>query len=213
MVSIQLNVIETSTPEIWDALVYPQQHPNTIQYIQSQFQNIAPTIMESGRKFIEDSMALHEKFYDSNIERAAKAAVRMVKNLTNPNTIQRLDSLEEIQSASPLMQRYIMSEPYLRQKYQEQLCSAYGGTYIDTDPGFLREWHYDWRRVNNGMVHFIGEGEDEQWRSVTYIEDLKDGDRELTFDEKIDILQTQAIARLFAEAGEDPTDPFGGKIG
>jgi len=203
--------MESNSPETFDYLLYPEQHPNTFNYIQNQFQNIGSTIMESGRKFVEDSKKLVEQFYDSSVERAARAAVRMAKNIVNPNAINRYDSLEELQSAPPLMQRYIMAEPYIRDKYHHQLCSGFAGNYIDMDPSFLRHEHYDFRRVENGVIRF--EGDNEQWISTTYFEDLREGDKELTWDQKIDIRHNQRIAKMFALAGEDPTSPWGEKIG
>lgn len=210
---MHINVIDSSTPEVHDYLYYPDQHPGTYAYIQNQFQNIGSTILESGRQFIEQSKTMFAQFYDHSIERAAKAAIRMAKGLVNPNSIQRYDTLEDIQSAPPLMQRYIMAEPYIREKFHQQLCSGFAGSYIDPEPGFLREQNYDWRRIHNGIVRYEGEGENEQWVSTTYCEDLRGSDRELTFDEQIDILSVHEIARLFAKEGFDPTCPFGGKIG
>jgi hypothetical protein len=205
----QVSVVEVSHPDVFDYMFYPEQHPSTLTYIQNQFTNISSTIMESGKKLIEDSKRMMEKFYDSNIERAARAAIRMAKNLIHPNQVQRLETLETIQAASPVMQRYIMSEPVLRELLDQQLCSGYAGSYMDTDPGTLAKWHYDWRRVNNGIVQLDGE----QWVATTYFEDLKDGDRELTGDEKFDILATQDFAKLCVGRGDDPTNPFGGKVG
>lgn len=210
---IALNVIESSTPEVYEWALYPEQHPSTYQYITNQFQSISHTLLESGRQFIETSKAMVDKFYDTSVERAARAATRAIRNLLHPNSIQRFTQLEEFQAAAPLMQRYIMSEPYIREKYHQQLCSGFAGAYVDMEPGFLREQHYDWRRVHDGIVRFEGEGENEEWVSTTYFEDLRGNDRDLTFDEQIDILQVHEIAKLFAERGQDPTCPYSGKIG
>lgn len=210
---IQLNVVEASTPAAFDFMIYPQQHPDTYQYLQNQFANISATISDSARRFMEEGKAAVEKFCDGSLERAARATIRMAKNLINPNVIQSYDTLEEIQSAPPLMQRYIMTDPYLREKFNQQLCAGYSGSYLDMDPGCIREWQYDWRRVNNSIVQFQGEGENEQWVATSFFEDLREGDRELHFEEKVDILSTLEIARMFAKAGEDPTCPYGSKIG
>ena len=208
-----LNVIEASSPEVFNLMIYPDQHPGTYQYLQNQLGNISSTIFESGRKLIEESRSMMEKFCDGSIERAARATIRMANNLINPNAIRRYNSLEDIQAASPLMIRYIMSEPYLRDKLQSNLCSGFSNAYIDVEPGFSKWLHYDYRRVNNGIVHFEGEGEDEQWVARNFFEDLREGDRELLFEQKIDILHTQDLAKIFAEAGQDPTNPYGGEIG
>lgn len=213
MSPIAVNVIETSTPEVFNYLMYPQQDSNTMAYIQNQFQNISQTLTDSGRKFMEESKRLYEKFYDNTVERAARAAVRMARNLVHPNSIQRYDSIEDIQSASPLMQRYIMAEPYIREKFHDQLCSGYAGSYLNVEPGFLNLDHYDWRRINNGLVRTEGDDEDGRWVSTTHFEDLIEGDRELSWEDKVDILHTNELAVLYAKTGIDPTCPFGSKLG
>lgn len=210
---ISVNVIQAGTPQAFDALLYPESSPDTLQYIHNQFQNISHTLMESGRQFVEKSRTLVDQFYDSSVARAARAAVRMAKNLMTPNTVRRFETLDDIQSAGPLMQRYVMTDPGLRQKFHQQLCSGYAGSYMDLDPGMYGEQQYDWRRVNQGMLRFEGEGKEEEWVCRTYLEDLREGDRELSFDERIDILSTIDYARLFMERGQDPTCPFGSRIG
>lgn len=213
MSALSFNVVRTSTPEVFDYFITPQQDPSTFAYIQNQFQNISSTILDSGRKFIEDSKTLFDQFYDSSIEKAARTAIRMAHNLSNPNQIQELTTLEDIQSAAPLMQRYIMAEPTIRAKFQAQECSGYAGSYMDTEPGFLNMDHYDWRRVNNHMLRFEGEGDQEVWVATAYYEDLLPGDRELEFDEKISISNTWDAIKNWMWEGQDPTCPFGSKLG
>lgn len=208
---MQLNVVQASSPMAFDMMIYPNVHPGTYQYLQNQFSNLSATILDSGRQFLEQGRAMVQKFCDGSLERAARATIRMAKTMLNPNAIQYYSTLEDIQAASPLMQRYIMSDVYLRGKYEQQLCSGYSGSYIDMDPGLKGEDHYDWRRVNNGIVQF--DDTTDKWKSTTYFEDLREGDRDLRFDEQIDILNTQQIARMFAMGGDDPTCPFGSKIG
>lgn len=208
-----LNVIEVDNPDVFDYFILPEQHHSTRQYIESQFNQLRPTIMESGRKFIEEARGLYERFYDNTVERAAKAAVRIATGLLHPNSIQRFSTLEDIQSAAPLMQRYIMADPFIRQKYNDQLCSGFAGSYVDTDPNVSGPEHYDWRRVNSGVVRFEGTGENERFVATIYSEDLREGDRELTAFEKFDVLDTQELAVLFAKQGKDPTCQFGSSMG
>jgi len=208
-VNVPITAIDVSHVDVFDALVYPEQHSGVQQYIQAQFQQVGHNLNSAAAQYIESARLLSEQFYDSAAAMAARAAVRMIGHIVNPNVVQHLRTLEDLQCAAPVMQRYIMADPYIRQKYLEQLCSGYDGQYMNADGSDVGEQHYDWRRVHQG----IAEVDEKGWQCVQYFEDLRDGDRELAIDEQVDIIGTMELARLFAQAGEDPTDPFGGNIG
>jgi hypothetical protein len=83
-------------------------------------------------------------------------------------------------------------------------------TYVDVEPGLVGEEHYDYRRVMDGVMQ---DTEDGGWYAKIYVEDLKEGDRDLSHGEKVDILQTWSrLEYLMALNKEDPTSPEGGYL-
>lgn len=210
---MQVGVINSSSLDSFDYLLFPDQNPNNQSFIQQQLNNFSNTLTETGKRFLETSKAIYEKINDSNAVRMAKAAIRTAKGLFHPNSVVYLDSLDNIRSAQPVMQRYIMAEPTIRQYFHDQKCDGFADTYVDMHPKDIGDTHYDYRRVMNGMIQdTVDEAGEYDWVSKNYYEDILTGDRELDFDEKCDVLSTWSIMKMFMDAGEDPTNIFGGKL-
>jgi hypothetical protein len=59
----------------------------------------------------------------------------------------------------------------------------------------------------------VENNEDYDWQCTQYFDELVEGDRELTLEEKVDILTTWDALQMYFNAGkDDPTSPFGGKL-
>lgn len=210
----RINVIPTDYVESFNYLITPEQNPINSQYLHNQFQQMSDTLTGIGKKFIEASKQIYETVNNSDTIRMAKAAIRMAKGMFHPNTIISLETLDDLRAAQPVMQRWLMAEPTIRNIYHEQKCDGYSHNYVDVHPNDIGDNHYDYRRVMDGI---IVEQTDEQgestWSAKTYADDLFEEDRDLTIDEKANILQSWEIMRMFIKAGEDPTNIYGGEIG
>jgi hypothetical protein len=162
-----------------------------------------------GRQFMLKSKETYENLQNSEALRIARAAIRQTKNLFKADTILELKTLEELQAAQPTMQRWLMSNPTIRELYLQQRCHGFKDTYHDPNPEGLRATDYNWRRVMTGVVE---ETEGGDWTTTQYLEELLPDDVELTHDQKVDILSTWDVANLFLSTGFDVTDPWGGKL-
>jgi len=198
-------------PEAFDLLLYPEQSPINTMYLQNQFNRFTETLTEAGNTFMQGAKQLFEYAQNNDLIRQAKAAIRTAKAYFHPNMVRSLETLEELQAATPVMQRWIMAQPDIRSLYQRQLLDGYGETYADLHTGVGVE-HYDYRRVMHGVGVDVDDGE--EWVVHLYPDDLVDGDRELEWNERVDILRTWDILEMYAKARqEDPTNPYGGKMG
>ena len=193
----------------FDYLLYPDQNPATSAYLQQQLSNFGNTVTDIGRQFLEQTRVVYDRVNDSSVVRAARSALRSAKGMFHPNTIIPLDTLDELRNAQPIMQRYIMAEPTIRDIYHRQLCDGFYPTYQDMEPTKVGDDHYDYRRVMDGMIVETDEG----WKATNYYEDLLIDDRDLTFQEKSYIISTWDMIKMFIEAGEDMTNPEGGELG
>lgn len=193
----------------FDYLLYPEQNQMTLNYLQGQLSNFGNNVTDIGRQFLEQTRAVYDKVNDSSVVRAARAALRGAKGLFHPNIIVPLETLEEIRNAQPIMQRYVMAEPTIREVYHRQLCDGYYPTYQDMEPGKVGEAHYDFRRVMDGIIVET----DDNWKATNYYEDILSEDKELTFQEKSYVISTWDMIRMFMDAGEDMTNPEGGQLG
>lgn len=203
-----MNVIYAGT-DGFDAMLYPEQSYLNTEYIQSQFENFSSTLNDIGRQFIQGAKDVYEEINNSQAMIIARNALRAVKGMFNQNTIIPLSALEDFQIAQPIMQRYIMANPVIREIYNNQRCDGYQDTYVDIQPGYIGENHYDYRRVMNGLAV---ETED-SWEINFYPDELLEGDSELTHIQQVDILSTWRVMEMFISEGKDPTNIYGGKIG
>ncbi|MNU19668.1 hypothetical protein D3C71_79010 [compost metagenome] len=194
----------------FNALVYGQKNPGTISFLEREAFTVSPHLTAAGAQFFANQAALFEQYNGAEALRLAAAAVKKVGSIFQPNSIRALLTVPEIQNAPLAMQRWIMAEPTIRELYHQQRCDGFADTYVDMHPGFVGREHYDWRQVQHGMV----QTEDEEAPLATfYFDELAEGDRELTLDEKMDIVSTWEVVKLNAKAGKaDPTSAYGTEL-
>lgn len=196
----------------FNALMYGQKHPGTLQFLQNQVTNISSTLNDAGRSFFAGARDVYERFNGENAMRLARAAMRKAGSAFQRDEIRPLFTIGEMQQAPLSMQRFIMAEPTIRNMFHQQRCDGYSDTYIDLHPTAVGVDHYDYRRAMN---HMVVDSEDEEHEYVCriFFDDLVDGDRELALDEKVDVLSTWDLMKAFMEkGGEDPTSAFASNL-
>lgn len=202
--------------DAFNALAYGvDQHPANTQYFQRQIESISNTLTDVGQSFFANTQQLYNQVNNSEVMRIARAAVRTAKSLFQPNQILSIFDMASMQNAPLVMQRWIMANPTVRELYHKQQIDGYSDSYVDVSPGIIGEQHYDYRRVMTGIVQDVEgtEGEEDSWKVCYYPDELHEGDKELTHDERVDILSTWSIVEMFVAAGKsDPTSPWDAKM-
>lgn len=206
-----VNIVHSETLDSFNYMLYPEPNVNTQNYIRNQIDRYSETLTEVGRNFMKTSKEVYDRFNDINAVRLAKSALRSAHGLFHDDSIQALNTLERLRMAQPVMQRWIMAEPTIREIYHQQRCDGFSDSYVDLHPNQIAKGHYDYRVVTDGII-LESDNEDDPWTSITYSEELETGDRELDIIEKADILSTWDITKMFIGEGEDPTNMFGGKL-
>lgn len=130
-------------------------------------------------------------------------------NIFQEDVISTMSSLEAMQNAKPIMRRFIMANPTVRELFHKDRCFGYGEDYVDNHPGTLGEDHYDYRRVMDEVV-FIND--DDVFEVVNYGEELEEDEIELNIIEKRDIINTWEWCEYHMDKGNDVTDPEGGAL-
>ena len=209
-----VQMVTMDNPSMMNHLLYPEQNPMNFQFLQNQFTQLSHTLGEVGQQFVDKARAAFEAVQQSDIITKAKMAVQACSRLFHPNTILPLQTLEDLQFAQPIMQRYIMAMPEYRTLFHEQRCSGYVDTYVDVEPGRVGWDHYDYRRVMDGIVTYNDPKDDEEPRYDCYevIEVLREGDKHLDIFQQGYILSTHELAKAWMEAGIDIGDVEGGKL-
>lgn len=210
---MQVNVIRGSSPRMFNAMLFPTATPETQDWLNEQWTRDTSMLTDIGRQFMDTASEYWKKIYDPSLQRRIRSMARSVSGMVHPNQIINLDTIEAIQRAKPIMQRYIMTEPAYRALYHKQLCDGYSDNYVDPEPGLIGRKQYDWRRVMNDIVEeHIHEDGTVGWSSTHYYEDLLPEDRELEKDEQFTILNAHALVRAAIGRKIDPCDIFNGKL-
>lgn len=200
----------TPMTDEFDALAYGVQHPGALAYAQEKIQIASQMVTEAGRHFVDRAREMYDRHMGHEAMRRAKAIVRAAVHVFDQDVVRPLTTLGELQNAKSQMQRWIMAEPTIRKDFHAGRCDGYSDSYVDVFPGLIRERHYDYRRVMQGMVQ---DDEDGGWHYTTYFDDVLEGDRELDHNEQSTILNVWAIARAMHERGQDDvTSKFGGML-
>lgn len=192
----------------WDALAYGEKNPVNLDYLRNQLSNIPQALNDFTNNFYSEARDLFEKYNGSAAQRLIKSVTRSVQSLFRVDTIHSMFELGEIQNANIVMQRWNMANPVVRELYHNQKCDGYSDTYVDMEPNAIKETHYDYRRVMDGVVV----DSDDDWVVKFYPDEIKTGDKELDHTDKMIILETWQIIEMFVKAGDDPTSPYGSKL-
>lgn len=194
----------------FDALVYGEKHPGTVQFLKNQIESASNMLTSAGRSFYESAKATFEHFNGNAAINFARTAIKtIVGGNMEVQRITYLHELQHLQKASVIMQRWVMACPQVRTRYLDQTLDGYSDTYENihgTDVGWK---HYDYRRATDGLVVFEDDGSAVVHQ---YHEELRDGDRELTLAEKADIYDTWSAINVLLAMGDDPTNPSGSSL-
>lgn len=194
--------------DIFDAMIYAPPHPSTLAFIDRQFQEpIIQPLGVYGQRFIEASKSAYDSFRSSDALKLAHLALNRVKGYFQSNTIRDLSTLNEIRNAPPVMQRYIMSHPDVKRLYEEQRCQGYE-TYTNPCPGLIEVGDLSWCRVMTGVI----QEQENTYKIDYYLHDDPDDEPPLTPDQQHSIISTWRWVDVFLHQGQDPTDPWEGKL-
>ncbi|ANH52335.1 hypothetical protein MADMEL_233 [Erwinia phage vB_EamM_MadMel] len=190
-----------------------------LEYFNNQYQGMLQAAQQVGSVAMQQIYQIATHTYENLMQtrpwELAEAALRQTVHMFDPNTVRQLLNLADMQTAKPIMQRWVMAQPDIRQMYHQQRIDGYSETYEDAQPGMVGADHYDYRRAANGMLQFAHTEEVPMasWQATTYYERLVEGDNELSFHEKRDIHVTwDACLNLMNTQAYDPTSIFNMKL-
>ena len=182
---------------------------NTQSWLGERSDALRATISTQASNFFTQAATLYTMVSTSDAVQALRNLTVKAENAWQSNTISYLNTIEQIQCAPMVMQRYIMAQPELRQMYLNEEVTGYGEDYSNVHGNGIGDKHYDWRRVMDGVGTFTDEGV----QFTNYVEDTRD-DTELTVFEKVDILRTwNMVSGALSAAEQDPTSPEGLMLG
>lgn len=181
---------------------------STKDWFAQQSQAITHTLGQAGQAFFNRAREMYQTVSESQALQMLRNLKAQEHNVWSSNMIQPLRALEVLQTASPIMQRWVMAQPDLRTRYLNQEVEGYGDSYTNYHGDAVGVDHYDYRKVMDAMV-VIPNDNDDNWVSRNFFEFVED-DPNLTIHERLDILDTWDLVKHYLEeGGEDPTSPYG----
>lgn len=211
---MQIGVI-TGSKETELAFAFGLPHQGTIQYLSNKMSSFQDSLLNLPTTvkgmFGDIQRTFNNYFSDEAIEKARKALHVQGADI-NLFSISTILTIEAAQQANLINQRWIMAEPTLRALHNKQLVDGFSGSYFDTDPGTIRDTHYDYRRAIDG---YLVEEADGEFCCNVYLEDeLREGDSHLCIQEQAKIELTWNFLKQHLSQKrvslEDPTNPNGG---
>jgi hypothetical protein len=200
----------------FNALLYPQQHPNVKRYLERQYENLRVGAPEY--EFYMQAKAVHDSYYS---DQAAEFARQVALSAAQPHNkehvgatyILPLFELEEFQEAGPAMQRWAMANPVVRERWHGNLCDGWSDTYFDQHPGDVGKTHYDFMMVTDGVVQTsVNEKDEAGWSYTNYSFEMMEGDRPLTVAEKSDLQACWLAIEELMKGEIDPTSVYGERL-
>lgn len=194
----------------YDALLYGAQNPAMVDYLYGQLDQSAATMGYTPEYYNQMRGMLDQYNSAYVIERSRQIAAELTEGSTlDVGIIRSYSELLQFQEASVTMQRWIMANPVVRQAWMDGTIDGYSDTYHDAFPKTIAEDHHDWRLVNDGMLVV----EENDWYTQHFFQDRYGEDRELSHEEKIDILDSWNVVEMLVAMGKaDPTDVYGGSL-
>ena len=197
----------TSGIDSMGSVLFGQPNQTTVNFFESVKDKISQKTDMYLSDFIETSKHIYNSVYSSRALELSRAAINKAGALFTPDVIKELKTMGEFQTAKPSMRQYLMANPVFRERWQEGRCEGYAESYFDREPGMIGENHYDYRRVMDGVIHEDKDSDD--LVAVSYFEDLREGEEELSVLNQLDILNSWSNGNaMMALAAKDPTSEW-----
>lgn len=203
-----MNLMVGST-EVFDCGLYPETPRSFTNYLQNKIGSLATFGNGISQTFIDMTKSLYQKHNDEAMLAAARQTALASNMLFDMNIVMFLSSIQALQNAKPLMQRFTMALPEATRLLNEQRIDGYYGSFIDTEPGMVGNNRRDYRLVTDGLVRENDDGSI-SW-TINY-GDNDDDDVQLSFRDKMNIMDSWDIALEAIAKGEDFSNIHGGQI-
>lgn len=205
-----ITVIDGDT-NTFRALAYSQPDTLTIDWCRQRHEERIQTL----DPFVQTAWQQSANSVFGNID--YQAIANLSKALSNQmdgmwlyDEIRPLTTLEQIQNPPPIMVKWVMANPTLRDSYHRQEIAGYDEWYVDPEPGKTGEDHYYYRRAVNGLFIEDPSGEME---AVEWFEHINDPTDVLDMVDQCVIQSVWATALKFIrERGSDPTSMYNAQL-
>lgn len=179
-----------------------------IRRLDDMYDRFTENLSSRSRDFYERTSKRneHRRLTVDKFKRKARAVRRATDNLFRSNDIRYLEDIGELQHAPARQLRFLMAEPTVRRRYQLNRCNGWDDRYLDLQPNEIGDTHYDYRIMHDGHYQKRENGD---FSVNSYPELYRNGDDELDFEEKVELINSnQQLKWWMEQEGEDPTSRY-----
>ncbi len=187
------------------AAIYPQVTNSTLDYLRANVQNVYDRIGTGVSMFKDAVTGMFDKYNSDAAIMEHQRVLDGMSNYVGMNEIYRLSEYEQITTANPIMQRYIMAEPTIYKLSRNNMIDGYMDTYTNFENISSPTDRGDYMRVMDGIVQTDKDGQ-------SYYAMYEDGNEKLTHNQQRSIMDTWASVKAFIAEGKDPTDSTQTKV-
>lgn len=158
--------------------------------------------------FTARTVELFSRVKETSVYRSTLASVRRLKNRGRLDVIRQLTDVAAQQQASAIMQRIIMANPRVRQRYRKKMLEGYHGEYQEPNKYEYMHSDYTYRQVMNGIATI----DEPEVVATTYHLDVADEDIMSEFDRSEARITWAAINRELDKGEDDPTSIYNARL-
>ncbi len=181
-----MGIVATIPESAVDYVLYGDKSHIVGEYLRNQLSNIPQVFNNFTNRIYQAVQQSYHYVTDNLVKHALLNHLSNQGVLTNQDLMRDLWTFEQLQQATPVMQRWVMAHPEVKRLYQDQNIDGYSNTYTNVFGSGVGEQDYNWRRIMTGVPQ---EKEDGTW-IIFYNDNLIDGDRELSHSEKAIAIST-----------------------
>jgi hypothetical protein len=190
----------------FNAILYGDKNPMINNYILNNIASIQNVVTDAGNSFLESAKALYNRFNSDEAINLTKSIIRNAKNLFVSDVIREIIDIDKLIAATPMMQRFNMANPILRDLYLHNKIDGYSDSYVNIHGNAIGETHHDYRMVMDGVPVDTDYG----WKINFYPDEQIENDVVIGHHEKVSILNTwETITTILETSSIDPTSIFG----
>lgn len=190
-------IVRTSAAGM-DYALYGDKSHIVASYIQEQLAHMPAFASSYGQSIQSSIQDSYNYLTNSAIKHNIMQTLHQVNIDLGESVICELRTFEELQNANLTMQRWLMTDPFMRQLYLDQNIAGYDGTYINVSENRIGDRDYNYQLAMSGVPVELEDGS-VRVRFYHAEDELLEGDRKLNHHEKITIQRTWANARFIAQ--------------
>ena len=207
-------MIITDSVNVIDALLFGGTSQQTREAIAQEHQAFVQSVDPVwGATLIDRTRQLYNNYSGAHVVQMVQTALNNIHSISRPDVVVELSSIDQLQTALPVMQSYVMANPVIRKAYHQNLCDGYSDTYTDLSPGTIGFGHEAYEHAMNGVIEMPTKDDG----NVVYSNFARAWESEtseiLNLAQKASIQNTwRLVERLYEEGDRDPVSPWNASL-